>query len=142
MQTSQRTEMLARRAEVARVAVVTSMEWDCRMHWYLYRVATDYCCLLHCIFVVREGRKGVQEGQVLPLLNQRDEQKVCGVLKGEEWGWRVAGLQDCNYIPASEGERGEAGRVKPGRCDKQAFPWLSCRHADRQRSSFGTELLQ
>ena len=79
---------------------------------------------------------------MLLLLNQIDEQKVRGVLKGEEGGRRVPFLPDCNCIPASEGKSGEVCRVKPGRFDKQAFPWLCRQYADRQRSSFGTELLQ
>lgn len=87
-------------------------------------------------------QKGVQEGWVLPLLNQREKQKVWGVLKGEEGGRRDPFLPDCNYIPASEAKSGEVCRVKPQRFDKQAFPWLCCQHADRQHSSFGTELLQ
>lgn len=87
-------------------------------------------------------QKGVQEGWVLPLLNQRQKQKVWGALKGEEGGRRDPFLPDCNYIPASEAKSGEVCRVKPQRFDKQAFPWLCCQHADRQHSSFGTELLQ
>lgn len=142
MQTSQHTDMLAYNIEITGVAVVTSMELDCRTCWCLYRFSTDYCCLLHGIFVAREGQQGVQEGWVLPLLNQIDEQKVCGVLKGEEGGRRVPFLPDCNHIPASESKSEEVCRVKPGRFDKQAFPWLCCQHADRQRSSFGTELLR
>lgn len=82
-QTSWHTDMLAHDILITGVVAVTLMEHT-RTCWYLYRFSTDYCCLLHGIFVARERHKGAQEGEVLPLLNQIEEQPVCELLKGEE----------------------------------------------------------
>ena len=55
MQTSQHADMLAHNIEVTGVAVVTSMELDCRTCWYLHRFSTGYCCLPRGFSVAREG---------------------------------------------------------------------------------------
>lgn len=133
---------LARNTEITGAAVVTSVELGCRTCWYWYRFSAGDCCLLCGFFVARGGQKVVQEGEVLPLLDQTDEEKVWGVLKGRGEGQDGSIFARLNYIPASEGKRWEVCRVKPGRCEKQAFPWFCCQYAARQHSSFGTESLQ